>query len=119
MRWLVRWIFGAVALLIVAHFVPGFYVRNFWWALVAAAVIGLVNSTVGLLAKVLTFPLIILTLGIFWFVINAVMLLLASAIVPGFHISGFWPAFWGAILLALLHIVLGWLVPEKRRRREE
>ena len=65
MRWLLRWMLGAVALLIVAHVVPGFYVRSFGWALLAAAVIGLVNATIGLLAKVLTFPLILITLGLF------------------------------------------------------
>ncbi len=115
MRWLIRWILSAVALLIVAHFVPGFYVRSFWWALVAAAVIGLVNSTIGLLAKIVTFPFIILTLGLFWFVVNAAMLIVASWIVPGFHISGFVPAFWGAVALAVQHVILGWLVPERRR----
>ncbi len=118
MRWLVRWILSAVALLVVAHVVPGFYIRSFGWALIAALVIGLVNSTVGLLTKILTFPLIILTLGIFWFVINALMLMLASWLLPGFHVAGFWPAFWGAIALAILHVVLGWLVPERRRREE-
>ncbi len=118
MRWLIRWILSAVALLVVAHFVPGFYVRSFGWALVAALVIGLVNSTIGLLAKVVTFPLIVLTLGIFWFVVNAAMLIVASWIVPGFHISGFGAAFWGAVALAILHVILGWLVPERRRRED-
>ncbi len=118
MRWLIRWVLSAVALLIVAHFVPGFYVRSFGWALVAAAVIGLVNATIGLLAKVVTFLLIVLTLGIFWFVVNAAMLIVASWIVPGFHISGFGAAFWGAVALAILHVILGWLVPERRRRED-
>ena len=79
-------------------------------ALIAAVVIGLVNATLGLFLKVVTFPLTILTLGIFWLIINAVMLKLASAFVPGFHIQGFAAAFWGAIVLSLVNMLLKWLV---------
>ena len=101
MRLILHWILSAVALMIVAHVVPGFYIRSFGAALIAALVIGLVNATLGFLFKVLTFPFIILTLGLFWFVVNAVMLIVASKLVPGFVVTGFVPAFWGAIVLAL------------------
>ena len=80
MRLLLNWLLSALALLIVAHVVPGFYIRGFLTALLAAVVIGLVNATLGLFLKVITLPLTVLTLGIFWFVINALMLLLASAL---------------------------------------
>ena len=112
LRLLLRWVANAVALIIVSQIVPGISVSGFAAALWAALVIGLVNATLGLLLKILTFPLTILTLGIFWFVINAIMLELASAFVPGFHVAGFLSAFFGAIVLALVNVVLKWLVRE-------
>ena len=113
MRLILHWLLSAVALVIVAKVVPGFYVRSFGSALIAALVIGLVNATLGLLLKVLTFPFIILTLGLFWFVVNAVMLMVASAFVPGFVVRGFIPAFWGAIVLALINMVFRALLPKR------
>lgn len=109
-RLLVHWVLSAVCLLIVAHFVPGFMVRGFGTALIAAVVIGLVNSTLGFLLKVVTLPLTILTLGIFWLVINALMLKFASVFVPGFVVIGFLPAFWGGILLSVLNMIVHALV---------
>jgi putative membrane protein len=106
MRLLLNWLLSAIALLIVAHVVPGFIVSGFVAALVASVVIGFVNATLGLALKLITFPLTVITLGLFWFVINAVMLLLASAIVPGFQVSGFPAAFIGAIVLAILNAIL-------------
>lgn len=105
-RLLVHWVLSALALLLVAHFVPGFIVSSFGTALIAAVVIGLVNSTLGLLLKIVTFPLTILTLGIFWLVINALMLKFAALLVPGFVVVGLWPAFWGGILLSILNMVV-------------
>ena len=115
MRLLLHWILSAVALVIVANLVPGFYVRGFGSALIAALVIGLVNATLGFFLKVVTFPFIILTLGIFWFVVNALMLMVASAFVPGFVVRGFWPAFWGAIVLSLINMVFRALLPKRER----
>jgi putative membrane protein len=115
MRLILHWILSAVALLIVAHLIRGFYIRSFGAALIAALVIGLVNATLGFFFKLLSFPLIILTLGIFWFVINALMLLVASALVPGFIVSGFWPAFWCAIVLSLLNMAFRALLPKGER----
>jgi putative membrane protein len=77
-RLLIHWILSAIAVWIVAHIVPGIYVTGPIAALIAAAIIGLINATLGLVLKILTFPLTILTLGLFWFVINAVMLELAA-----------------------------------------
>ena len=111
---LVNWILSAVLLLVVSRVVPGFVVTSFGAALVAALVIGFVNATLGLLLKVFTFPLTFLTFGIFLLVINALMLLLSSKLVPGFAIHGFAPAFWAALLLAILHLVLRWIMPKKR-----
>ena len=110
---LIHWVISAFLLMVVAHVVPGFYVNGFLAALIAALVIGLVNATVGTFLKVLTFPLTILTLGIFLLIINALMLLLASRLVSGFHVNGFLPAFWGALILSILHMVLRWVLPKK------
>ena len=102
---LADWILSALALLAVAHLVPGFEVAGFGAALVAAIAIGLANATLGVLLKILTFPLTIFTLGIFWFVINAFMLKIAASLVPGFTIHGFLPAFLGAIVLSLINVL--------------
>jgi putative membrane protein len=106
MRLLAHWILSALCLLLVAHFVPGFFVRGFGTALIAAVVIGLVNGTIGALLKLLTFPLTILTFGIFWLLINALMLKLAALFVPGFEVRGLWPAFWGGVILSVLNMVV-------------
>jgi putative membrane protein len=107
---LLHWVVTALAVWITSRVVPGFYVNGASAALIAAVVIGLVNATIGLFLKIITFPLTILTLGLFWFVINAVMLELASAFVPGFHITTFGAAFIGAIVLTLVNTLLKWLV---------
>jgi len=103
---LVHWLLSALALLIVSHFVPGFRVHGLGPALIASLVIGLLNATVGLVLKIITFPLTILTLGLFLLVINGAMILVASSIVPGFHVYGWGPAFWGAVVLALLGVLI-------------
>jgi len=107
---LLQWLLSALSLMIVAHIIPGFAVRSFGGALVAALVIGLVNATIGLLLKILTFPLTLLTFGLFLLVINALMLQLASSLQSGFTVSGFWPAFFGAIVLAIVNALLKSLV---------
>ena len=103
---LAHWILSALCLLFVAHFVPGFFVSGFFTALIAALVIGLVNGTIGMLLKILTFPLTILTFGIFWLLINALMLKFAAIFVPGFVVQGLWPAFWGGLILSVLIMIV-------------
>ncbi|MGA3136201.1 MAG: phage holin family protein [Terracidiphilus sp.] len=103
---LLQWLLYAIALLVVSRIVPGFVVQGLWPALIAALVIGLLNATLGFFLKVITFPLSILTLGIFLLVINGLMILLASSIVRGFHVRGFGAAFWGAVVLALLGMLI-------------
>ena len=103
---LIQWVLYAIALLICSRIVPGFVVVGLWPAMIAALVIGFLNATVGLLLKIITFPLSILTLGLFLLVINALMILLDSAVVRGFHVNGFLPAFFGAIVLAILGMAI-------------
>jgi len=114
-RLLLHWVLSAIAVWIVAHIVPGISVSGPMAALIAAAVIGLVNATLGLMLKILTFPLTILTLGLFWFVINALMLELAAALVKGFYVRNFIAALIGAVMLSLVSSVLQWLVMPSRK----
>lgn len=117
MRLLLNWVLSALAVWVVAQIVPGIHVNGAAAALIAALVIGLINATLGFILKILTFPLTLLTLGLFWFVINALMLELASWFVPGFQVRGFFAAFIGAIVLSLVNLVLKALVmPSKDDR---
>jgi putative membrane protein len=106
MRLLLSWVLSAIAVWIVAQLVPGISVRGPVAALIAALAIGFINATIGMLLKIITFPLTLITLGLFWFVINALMLELASAVVPGFRVHGFSAAFIGAIVLSLVNMLL-------------
>jgi len=115
LRLLLHWIVNAVALLIVSRIVPGFQVATIGAALVAVIVIGLLNATLGLILKIITLPLGILTLGLFFLVINAVMLLLASRVVPGFAVRTFGAAFIGAIVLALIHMLFALFAGDRSR----
>jgi putative membrane protein len=108
---LVKWIISAILLLVVSQLVPGFEVHGLRSALIASLVIGLVNATLGFILKIVTFPLTILTFGLFLLVINALMLMFVSGLVRGFVVHGFAPAFWGALLLALLGMLTHWLTP--------
>ncbi|MGE5820599.1 MAG: phage holin family protein [Deltaproteobacteria bacterium] len=110
MSLIVHWLISTASLIIVAYLIPGIEIRGLGAALIAAIVIGLVNATIGFILKILTLPLTVVTLGLFWLVINALMLQLAAALVPGFYVSGFWSAFFGAIILSLVNMVLRSLV---------
>src|SRR5689334_3052010 len=103
---LVNWLLSALSIVIVAHVIRGFQISGLAAALIAAIVIGFVNGTLGFFLKIVTFPLSILTLGLFWLIINALMLKVAAALVPGFRIDGFLPAFFGAIVLSLVNMAL-------------
>jgi putative membrane protein len=114
-RLILNWLLSALAVWIVSRVVPGIYVNSPMTALIAALAIGLINATIGFVLKILTFPLTLLTLGLFWFVINALMLELASALVPGFLVRGFFAAFVGAIVLSVVSSILHWLLMPSRR----
>jgi putative membrane protein len=116
LRHLINWFLSALAVWVVAQFVHGFHVTGVAAALIAALVIGFVNATLGTLLKLITLPLTVLTLGLFWLVINALMLELASALLsPAFRVDTFGAAFWGAIVLSLVNMVLRWLAGTNKR----
>jgi putative membrane protein len=103
---LVHLVVTAALLLLVARFVKGVQVDGFATALLAALVFGFVNAIVKPLMVLLTLPLTILTLGLFLFVVNALMFRLAAALVPGFSVAGFGPALLGSLLLSLLNLAV-------------
>jgi putative membrane protein len=105
-HWILHWLLSGVALVIVSYVVPGIQVEGFGAALIAALVIGFVSATVGLVLKILLLPFIILTLGVVYFLINGLMLKLASELVPGFRVNGCLPAVLGSILLTIVDYVL-------------
>ena len=117
MTFIVRAIINAVALLVVAHFVVGVHVEGIEAALIAAVVLGLVNATVRRILVVLTIPINVLTLGLFTFVINALMLLLVSRVVTGFDVVGFGTAMLAAFLLSIVSGILNWLAGTGRYTR--
>ena len=104
--WLLHWLLSGVALFIVAKILPGIEVDSLGAALLAALVIGLVSATVGFILKILLLPFIIITLGIVYFLVNGLMLKLASEFVPGFRVNGCLPAVVGSILLSIVDYVL-------------
>ena len=107
LRLLLHWILNALALLVVSHFVQGFEVSNVVSAFIAVVVIGLLNATLGLFLKIITLPLGILTFGLFFLVINAVILWFSSKFVPGFSVTTWKAAFLGALALAVIHMLFG------------
>jgi putative membrane protein len=106
LRLLLKWLLYSLALLLTAKLVPGFYLRSMATALIAVIVIGFLNMTLGLLLKIITFPLTILTFGLFLLVINGFILKLAGGISPGFYVATWTAAFIGAVVLALLQLLL-------------
>lgn len=99
----VRLLLTALAVLITAYLLPGVHVTNFFWALLVAAVLALFNVTVKPLLIIITIPVTVFTLGLFLLVINAVIILLASALIPGFQVEGFWWALGFSLVLYLIN----------------
>jgi putative membrane protein len=103
---LLHWLLSGVALLVVSAILPGIQVSGFGAALMAAFVIGLVSATIGLILKLVLLPFIILSLGVVYFLINGLMLKLASEFVPGFRVNGCLTAVFGSILLTIVDYLL-------------
>lgn len=104
-----------LALLLAAHVVPGIRLDGLASALVAGLLLGLVNAIVRPVLVVLTLPITLLTLGLFLLVLNAFCVWLVSVFVSGFHVDGFWPAFWGALLVSIVSWVLTALISDSGR----
>jgi putative membrane protein len=106
MKLLVKWLLSAAALLFVAYIYSGVQVRTFSAALIAAFVIGLLNTVVRPILVVLTLPVTVVTLGLFLFVINALMFWAASGLLEGFYVRGFVAALIGSLIYSLLGVVI-------------
>ena len=113
MTLLLVWILNAVDLLVVAYVLPGIVVASFWSAMWAALVLGLINMLVKPLFVLLTLPITIVTVGLFLFVVNALMFWLAGSILKGFQVNGFWWALIGALLYSLISGFLTNLINNK------
>jgi putative membrane protein len=125
LKLLLRWAITSFSLFVAVWLVPGIRVEGDAWKIFAvmAVILGLINSIVRPVLKMLSCPLIILTLGLFVFVINALTLWLASAIAVkwlhvGFHVDGFVPAFWGALIVSVVSVILTMLVREETREAQ-
>ena len=102
----IRWLVTTIAVLVAAHLVPGIGYDG-WGALLGASLLlGIINAFVRPILLLLSLPFIIVTMGLFIFVINALLLLLVSKIVPAFHVAGFWSAFFGTIIISLVSWIL-------------
>ncbi len=111
---LARWIVNAAALLLVAYLYPGVQVTTFFAALMAALALGLVNAIIRPILVILTLPVTILTLGLFIFVINALMFWLVAEVIKGFTVTGFFAALIGSILFSLITLLTSWLLFSKK-----
>ena len=102
----IRWLMTTVAVLVAAHLVPGISYEGWGTLLGASLLLGIINAFVRPILLLLSLPFIIITMGLFIFVINALLLLLVSKIIPAFQVSGFWSAFFGAIIISMVSWIL-------------
>lgn len=106
MNLLINWLISALVILAVAYILPGVAVSGFLTALVVALVLGLINALVKPILVLLTLPVTVLTLGLFIFVINAILIMIAAAVVPGFEVSGFLWALVFSLILSLANTLI-------------
>jgi len=112
----ISWLINTIAIMLAIKFVPGIIYTGAWWGVLLVGIIfGLVNTFIRPFVKLFTLPLLVLTLGLFTFIINALMLKLTSFLSEqfglGFHVEGFKPAFLGALIISLVSMVLSCLMP--------
>ena len=113
MQLILRWLISALALLALPYVMSGIEVKSFYIALIVAVVLGLINAVVRPVLILLTLPVTVLTLGLFILVINALLFWFVASFVDGFQVSGFWAAFFGAILYSLITWAANALIFEK------
>lgn len=111
MNFLLQWLVSGLAIIITAYLLPGVRVTGFFAALITALILGLINAFIRPVLILLTLPLNILTLGLFTLVINALLIMLAAAIIPGFSVQGFWWALLFGLVLAVISYALGAIAP--------
>ena len=102
----IRWLILTVAIIIASYLLEGIRVSGFFSAFFAAAMLGILNAFFRPIIFILTLPINIMTLGLFTFVINAIMLMMASGVISGFEVSGFWSAVFGSLLISIVSWIL-------------
>ncbi len=112
---IVRWIILTAAITIASYIIKGIYIEGFFSALFAAAILGILNSFFRPILIIITLPLNILTLGLFTFIINAALLKMASGVIGGFEIHGFWPAIFGSLIISAFSWLLSFFISEQGR----
>ena len=111
----IRWLVLAAAIMAASYLWEGIEVKCFFPALGAAAMLGILNAFFRPVLLILTLPINILSLGLFTFIINALMLKMASGVIPGFDVRGFWPALFGALIITLISWLLNAFISERGR----
>jgi putative membrane protein len=111
----IRWLFLTVAILVAAHLIAGIEVKGFWSAFFAAAILGVLNAFFRPILIILTLPINILTLGLFTFVINAVLIMMVSGVIGGFEVHGFWSALLGSLVISIVSWLLSSFINEQGR----
>lgn len=115
MRLLIKWLIFSFAIYAAAYLLqPGIMVADFTTALVAAIVLGLINAVIAPILLILTLPINILTLGLFTFVLNALLVMLAGNLIPGFTVAGFWYALLFSLIVSVINSILSTLVGAKK-----
>ncbi|MBR9980454.1 MAG: phage holin family protein [Desulfatitalea sp.] len=107
---LFRWLTLTVAIILSAYLLSGIHVSGFFSALGAAAILGILNAFFRPIALLITLPINVITFGLFTFIINAVMLKMASGVIAGFQVQGFWTAVFGALIISLVSFALNTLI---------
>ena len=110
MKLLFRLLANAGTLLLLAYYLPGIEVSGWYTAIITALILGLVNAILKPILVILTLPVNILTLGLFTLVINALLFWFVASFIQGFSVSGFWPAFWGALILSVVSSLVSGLL---------
>ena len=110
---LIRWLTTTAAIVATAYLLDGIHVSGFFSAVFAAAVLGILNAFLRPIALLLTLPINILSLGLFTFIINALMLKMASGLIPGFNVYGFWTAIFGSLLISVISWLLNSFISEQ------
>lgn len=116
--WLIKWLINSLAVMLVAWLIPGVSITGLWAALWLVVFLGLINIVIRPILIILTLPVNLLTFGLFTFVINALLILLASSVLKGFEVSGFWAALLFSLILSLFTYALNSLYKNSQTRQD-
>jgi putative membrane protein len=113
---LIRWVINALALMLVAYIFPNIGVSGFYIALITALILGLINAVIRPFLLLITLPINIVTLGLFTFVLNALLFWFVASFIDGFYVAGFWAAFFGALVFSIISSIATQLIIGPRER---